>query len=145
MLCITKKTTPFSQILKFMFFHHKSSMNMGIHIVVFRVCKDHHWSHFHKKRSKIRLNGKLFEKLSKWGNELCNSLIGFFSVTDAQCNVGLIGERHSQRAAYQIWPKLIWAAKDVSRPVWPDLAIYWTLGNFKSFWQQLICPNLPHS
>ena len=23
-------------------------------------------------------------------------------------------------------------------------AIYWTLGNFKSHWQQLICPNLPH-
>ena len=29
--------------------------------------------------------------------------------------------------------------------VWPDWAIYWTLGNFKSLWQQLICPNLPHS
>ena len=30
-------------------------------------------------------------------------------------------------------------------PVWPDWAIYWTLGNFLSLWQQLVCPNLPHS
>ena len=30
-------------------------------------------------------------------------------------------------------------------PVWPDWALFWTLGNFWSLWQQLICPNLPHS
>ena len=29
--------------------------------------------------------------------------------------------------------------------VWPDWAIYWTLGNFLKPLQQLICPNLPHS
>ena len=27
----------------------------------------------------------------------------------------------------------------------PDWAIYWTLGNFQSLWQQLNCPNLLHS
>ena len=32
-----------------------------------------------------------------------------------------------------------------SEPVWPYLAIYWTLGNFQNLWQQLICPNLSHS
>ena len=30
-------------------------------------------------------------------------------------------------------------------PVWPDWAIYWTLGNFLKPLAQLICPNLPHS
>ena len=29
--------------------------------------------------------------------------------------------------------------------MWPDWAIYWTLGKFYSLWQQLIYPNLPHS
>ena len=29
--------------------------------------------------------------------------------------------------------------------VWPDLAIFWTLGNFSKPSQQLIFPNLPHS
>ena len=37
-------------------------------------------------------------------------------------------------------PKASWSCS-----VWPDWAIYWTLGNFWSLWQQLICPNLPHS
>ena len=29
-------------------------------------------------------------------------------------------------------------------PVWPDWAIYCTLGNFKKLWQQSFCPNCPH-
>ena len=35
--------------------------------------------------------------------------------------------------------------KSVSCPMWPDWTNNWTLGHFYSFWQQLICPNLPHS
>ena len=38
----------------------------------------------------------------------------------------------------------IWNGR-VLYPVWPDLVIFYTLGNFKSIWQQLICSNLPHS
>ena len=29
--------------------------------------------------------------------------------------------------------------------MWPDWAIFWTLGNFLSLWKQLICPNLSNS
>ena len=32
-----------------------------------------------------------------------------------------------------------------SPAMWPDLAIYWTLGNFLKPLKQLICPNLSHS
>ena len=32
-----------------------------------------------------------------------------------------------------------------SRAVWPDCAIYWTLGNFLKPLATIICPNLPHS
>ena len=44
------------------------------------------------------------------------------------------------RIAYQLTNSHLLICK-----VWPDLAIYWTWATFKSFWQQLICPNLSYS
>ena len=40
---------------------------------------------------------------------------------------------------------LVQKASHCHQPVWPDWAIYWSLGNFSSLLQQLICTNLPHS
>ena len=34
--------------------------------------------------------------------------------------------------------------QELSRPVWPDWVIYYTLGNFLKPVETIICPNRPH-
>ena len=43
------------------------------------------------------------------------------------------------------WSVVFYSATTPTGSVWPGWTIYWALGNFLKRWQQLICPNLPHS